>query len=176
MLFGSKVDGVFKYGVVSDYIYVIIGELVPGNRRSENLIVKLIEDHKDMFKNYEYVVIDSPPGTGVGLYSILRYSSHVIAVTEPTPLGVNDLSKFLMLVSKYGGDHMKVLVVINKYGIPGNSYEELRRVIKSKGLNSVEIPYSDDVFRSYLMGKPLIEVYQQSDVVKKLRKIIEFIK
>lgn len=172
---GEKIEGVFRYGTLDNNVDVIIGELAVGSRRSAALIVKLIERHKDMFEKYDYVIIDCPPGTGAGLYSIIRYATHIIAVTEPTPLGVNDLIKFLTLISKYKRNMEKVLVVVNKYGIPGNSYKNLNQIIKEKMLPHIKIPYSDLVLKTYMLRKPIVELHPHSIVSNELKKIIDFI-
>ena len=173
---GEKVEGLFKYGVLNDNIDIIVGELIPGNRRSAALIVRLIENHKDLFKKYKYIIVDSPPGSGVGLYSILKYATHIVAVTEPTPLGVNDLKKFLTLIDKYEWYNKKVLVVINKYGIPSNSYSDLEQIIKERGLLYVKIPYSKLVLKTYLLREPFVKLYSQTEVAEGLRRIVDFVK
>ncbi len=173
--YGEVVEGVFKYGRAGNGIDVVIGELVPGNRRSIVLVTKLIEEHRELFKKYSYVIIDSPPGSGGALYPIIKYSSHIIAVTEPTPLGVHDLRKFLTLMDKYGDDNKHLLVVINKYGLPSRSYSELEEIIRERDLPYVKVPYSDLVPKTYILGKPLASLYTRIELSKELDKIANFI-
>lgn len=172
---GRRVDGVVRYGREAGGADLIVGELAPGCRRTAALITRLIEDHKDVFKKYDYVVIDSPPGAGGSLYPIIRYADTVVAVTEPTPLGVSDLKKFLAMLEKYWQGRRQALVVINKYGLPSKSYRELEDLISEHGLRYVKIPYSDLVPASYVRRELIVATHPESEVSKSMNEIIRYI-
>ncbi len=169
---GRRVEGVVRYGRGEGGMDLIVGELTPGCRRSAALITKLIEEHKGVFRRYDYVVIDSPPGTGGGLYPIIKYADTVVAVTEPTPLGVSDLRKFLMMLKKYVQDRKYVLVVINKYGLPSKSYGELNNLIKDHGIPYVKIPYNDLVPTSYVRRELIVKTYPKSEVARSVEEVV----
>jgi len=173
---GERVEGLFKYGTIKDNgIDILVGELLPNSRKSILLITRLIEDHKSLFSNYEYVIIDSPPGSSIGLYPIIKYASHIIIVTEPTPLSVNDLKKVLTLIDKYKMKTTKILIAINKYGIPGGSYDDLNNIINTRSIPHIKIPYSNLVVETYLQCKPLVKLHPESTVTSKLKEIVNFI-
>ncbi|WFO75024.1 P-loop NTPase [Desulfurococcaceae archaeon MEX13E-LK6-19] len=172
---GERREGVFKYGIVDKGFDVIVGELEPGNRRSIVLITKLIEEHKKRFNNYDYVVIDSPPGTGAGLYSILRYATHIVAVTEPTPLGISDLTKFLKLIEAYK-ENTKTIIVVNKYGLSAKAYKTLEEIITQKRLPYIRIPYTKLVQESYTAGQPLILYNPDPNIISKIEELANLVK
>lgn len=172
---GRRVEGIVRYGRVEGGMDLIVGELTPGCRRTAALITKLIEEHKDIFRRYDYVVIDSPPGTGGSLYPIVKYADTIVAVTEPTPLGVSDLRKFLIMLEKHGRGTKHVLVVINKYGLPSKSYGELEHVIKKHGLPYVKIPYSDLVPKSYVRKELIVTKHPKSEVAKSIEEVVNHI-
>jgi len=170
---GESIEGLFKYGTTREGIAVIIGELVPGNKRSIVMVTRLIEEHLEVFKKYNYVIIDSPPGTSSILHPIIKYSTHVLVITEPTPLGVHDFKKFLKLVNKYC--NKKLLVIINKYGVPSRSYGEIEEFLRKQKLPYIRIPYSNIVFKSYVSREILATMYRGTEVYRQLEKIAEFI-
>ncbi|MHC1627646.1 MAG: P-loop NTPase [Candidatus Nezhaarchaeales archaeon] len=171
----AKIDGVFKYGSYGDKLDVVIGEIKPGNRRSGFMTTKLIEEHKHMYERYDYVVIDSPPGSGVALLSIIKHSDVVVAVTEPTPLGLSDLTKFLMLIDKYRKTTLKLIMAINKYDLPGGLSKPLEEIALEKGLPVVRLPYSEAVMKSYSERKPLVDLEPRSSLTQEIIKLSKMV-
>ena len=171
----EKIDGVFKYGSFNEKLSIIIGEIKPGNRRSGFMVTKLMEEHKHIYDQYDYVVIDSPPGSGIALLSIIKASNTIIAVTEPTPLGLSDLTKFLALIDKYGHPGTKLIMVINKYGLPGGHHKPLEDIASKRNMPLIKLPYSEDVMISYAEKKPLIDLNPSSPLAKGIAKLSKII-
>ncbi|RLE81634.1 MAG: hypothetical protein DRJ51_03450 [Thermoprotei archaeon] len=167
---GKRLDGFYKYYEPNTKLSLIAGELKPGNRRHNTLIAKLIEDHKDLFERYDFVVIDSPPGTAAGVYSTLEYADTIIAVVEPTPLGANDLRKFLTLVKMFGDK--KLVVVLNKYGIPGGCYEEISNIVTASKATLFTIPYNKLIIETYIHGDIFVKRHPRSSITSKFRKLV----
>ncbi len=138
-----------------DNIDLIEGELKPGEKRSYIVMTKILEDYRNLYKKYDYAIIDAPPGTGAGVYSILKNSNIHIIVTEATKLGFNDFMKIMKLIQeKVKSD--RLIVVINKYNLNieiSNQIEEYSRKFTEF---IVKIPYSDNIARYYMIGKPVV--------------------
>jgi len=55
-----------------DGLEVIIGELKPTTRRTPAMILKTLRYAEKRLEGYDYAIIDSPAGTGSGVYAIMR--------------------------------------------------------------------------------------------------------
>ena len=161
---GRKIGGWLRFYSSSSQLDVLIGELKAGNRKRNNVIVELILKVSEIAHNYEYIVVDSPPGVGAGILTILRYANLVLLVTEPTPLGLSDVEKFLELSEKV---KCKKLIIINKYGI-GGIEREIEFFASKNALEIVKIPYDDKLLKSYIKGSLIISNYPNSPSAKAL--------
>jgi len=147
---------------------VIYGELVPGNRQEGEVMERTLEFSKRYWDNYDYVIIDTPPGTGKGIMRAIEESDLILSVTEPTRLGLHDLKKLHSLVKKVGKYE---IVVLNKYGIPYGDYGEIENFVNSEGLKVYKIPYNDLAIRSYFEGKSMLEYGMKYETLKGFREI-----
>ncbi len=166
----TVIEGYIKYGkTTKDYnIDLIIGELKPGERRSYVIMSKLLEGHRELFSKYDNVIIDSPPGTGAGVFSVLRNSEKYIIVTEPTRLGIADLKKILQLIEEKFGNR-KVVIVVNKANLSPEGVEEIRKLCSRYTV--FEIPYSREIAEYYARGETVVDKVR--DVRKIFEKIVE---
>ena len=152
---------------------ILIGELLPGHRRSYIVITKLIEDNRELLDKYDYVVIDSPPGTGAGVFAILRNIDKIVVVTEPTPLGIADFTKLLKLL-KEKFSNKKIIVVINKSTLSEELCKKIEDICLKDSLTCIRIPYSRVVIESYVKGTPVLMYDKKdSDVISALNTIVE---
>ncbi len=145
----------------TEFFDVLVGELVPGHRRSYVIITKIVEGYRDLFNKYDVVVIDSPPGTGAGVFSILKNSDKVVVVTEPTPVGISDFVKLLKLLEKKFSNK-KTIVVINKSTLNEDLTKKIEDMCNRSSLPYVKIPYSETIVYSYVKGIPLM-IYEKTD-------------
>ncbi len=96
---------------------------------------------------YDFIIIDTAAGTHCDVISALVDCDYVLAITEPTPLGVHDLKLILGLLNKLG---TKYDVVLNRYD--GDDYlvkQALDKEILAK------VPYSKDIVDAYANAKPI---------------------
>ncbi len=155
---------------------LLVGELLPGHRRSFVVITRLIEDYKELFSRYENVIIDSPPGTGAGVFAILRNSDKVIIVTEPTPLGIADFTKLLKLIKRKFSEK-KGIVVINKSTLNRELCYKIREICLENSIEYVELPYSKSIVNCYVMGIPVIlHKDVEKEVVESIEHLVKFVK
>ncbi len=115
------------------------------------------------------VVADTGAGTGSSISTALHGSKLLVAVTEPTPLGLHDLEAILKVASRL---EIPVIVAINKAGIgPHDKHVELA---KHYGVEDVVlIPYSREAVDSYVKGIPVVEYAPDSGPAKALRSLVE---
>ena len=151
---GSRVVG-YTYrtevSLGSESLTLVTGVLREGEEHVIHTVLaakeRAIEEARDV------LIIDTAAGSGNNVTVAVEGSDLVIAVTEPTPLGLHDLKLILELVSKLG---IEALVVINKVGI--GPKDKIVDVIKNYGAKVVaEIPYSKDIIESYIKGAPLVK-------------------
>ncbi len=110
----------------------------------------------------DLLVIDTAAGTGNSISIALEGADLVIAVTEPTPLGVHDLEMILRLTSIMG---LETWVVLNRAGI--GPEEQVLNVVRKYGARlSVRVPYSKEVVDAYVAGRPLVVDNPDSEVAK----------
>ena len=161
---GKKVSGWLKFYNSSSQLDILVGELKAGNRKRNNVIVELMLKVSEIAHIYKYIVIDSPPGIGAGILTILKEANLVLLVTEPTPLGLSDVKKFLELSEKA---KCKKLIIINKYGI-GGIESDIEDFASKSALEVVKIPYDDKLIKSYMEGSLVVSSYPNSPSAKAL--------
>ena len=167
--------GVVKGYETEDGIDLVVGELQPTCKRSPVMILKTLNVVKDLIGKYEYIVMDAPPGADAGIYSIMDYSETILAVTEPTPLGLMDLKKIYRLYQKFFHGRKRFMVIINKYGLPGGSDQETRRFLEENGIAWTTIPYDDLIVRSYIAGELIVKTHPDSKAADSIRGVVKLL-
>ena len=167
--------GVVKGYETEDGIDLVVGELQPTCRRSPVMILKTLNVVKDLIGKYEYIVMDAPPGADAGIYSIMDYSETILAVTEPTPLGLMDLKKIYRLYQKFFHGRKRFMVIVNKYGLPGGSDQETRRFLEENGIAWTTIPYDDLIVRSYIAGELIVKTHPDSKAADSIREVVKLL-
>ncbi len=131
---------------------LISGELVPNQPVSEFVVNHLNEEIEKKRDSYSYVIIDTQAGTHCPVIAALEDADEVIAVTEPTPLGAHDLGIILQLLQIL---RKPSSIIINRSDIGDRSI--ICNLSDKYGSKIIaEIPYSDEIVRSYVKGKPII--------------------
>jgi len=155
-------------------INLIQGEVLPGVKQHTNVALRTMQYANRFFGNYDYVIIDSAPGTGANVWITLNEADISIAVTEPTPLGVSDLKRYLKLVEKVGKE---AIVVINRSDVEGGNKEIIYSLSKDnypiKGF--IEVPYDELLIKSYVSGKLVCELNPKASSCESIRRILDFL-
>jgi len=116
-------------------------------------------------------LIDTSAGSSNTVSTALYGSKLMVAVTEPTPLGLHDLEMILDVAEALG---IESWVVMNKAGI--GPEEKHMEVVKERGSRLVaRIPYSNELIDSYVRGKPIVEYRPESEAARALIKLAELI-
>lgn len=116
-------------------------------------------------------LIDTSAGTSNSISTAIDGSKLLIAVTEPTPLGLHDLELILRLAQKMG---VETWVVMNRSGL--GSEERHEKVVKSYGSEIVtRIPYSRRMVESYVRGEPIVLLHPNSEEAEALRELASMV-
>ncbi|WP_297498457.1 ATP-binding protein [Thermococcus sp.] len=129
---------------------LVTGKLKEGEERSMPLVVEAKKLARSV--PHELLLIDTAAGTGNTVSKAIEGSELLIAVTEPTPLGIHDTELILRL-----GRLMEIptWVVINRADL--GERERVYELAEEHGAEVVaEIPYSENIVRSYVEGKPAV--------------------
>lgn len=153
-------------------IDIIQGEVLAGVKQHSNVALKTIFYAKPLFNNYDYVVIDSAPGTGANVWITLVEADKAVAVTEPTPLGLSDLRRYLELVKKVGKE---AIVIINKANVKGGNKEAIYSLSNDRYpiREIIEVPYDEALIKSYVSGRPVTELFPNAPSSIAMREVLE---
>jgi MinD superfamily P-loop ATPase len=169
---GNKTVGRI-YRALGGSIDFIGGELRPNETRSAQVVTatKDLAYEQVSQEKYDVMVVDTPPGTHCNVVQGLRGADMALAVTEPTSLGIYDLDLILKLTSTLG---IQTRVIINKADIPGQNRMGVFEVAKRYGTDVVsEIPIDKRLFQSYVDGKPIVTLCQDSPAAEAIMKLAE---
>lgn len=164
---GEKVAGWIRFYSSLPQLNILIGVLKVGNRKRNNVITELMLRVDKVVDSYKYIIIDSPPGTGAGILTILRRADLALLVTEPTPLGLSDTEKFLELNKRV---KCRKLIIINKCGI-GGIERDIEDFATKNALKIIKIPYDDKLVKSYMESSLVVSNYPNSSSAKALMKL-----
>lgn len=125
-----------------------------GSGKVVNLIKEKTElDAKE--KNSEIILSDSAAGIGCPVIASIQGSDFIVAVTEPTPSGLNDLKRALETV-----EHFKIPygIIINKYDINPDFTKKIEKFLKEKNIPLLgKIPYNKKCVEALVNMKPVVE-------------------
>lgn len=167
---GYTYDTEVKLG---DGFRLITGMLREGEEHTPPAVLAAKE--RALSTKAEIHLVDTSAGTSNSVATAIDGSRLVIAVTEPTPLGLHDLELILQLTQSMG---VETWVVMNRAGLGPEDRHE--KVVKEYGSEIVaRIPYSRDVVESYVRGVPIVlskyhskeaEIFR--DLVSKLMEVL----
>ncbi|RLF87515.1 cobalamin biosynthesis protein CobQ, partial [Thermococci archaeon] len=129
---------------------LVTGKLLEGEERAMPIVTAAKKRAKSI--NRELLLVDTAAGTSNTVSKALEDSKLLIAVTEPTPLGLHDLALILELGRLMG---MEAWVVINRSDL--GKKERIEKMVQNYNAEIVaEIPYSEAIIRSYVKGEPIV--------------------
>ncbi len=171
ILEGQRLIG-HTYVTPTPYGFTLVtGRLREGEERSMPLVVAAKKKAQAVQKGLLF--IDTAAGTGNTVSKAVEFSDLLIAVTEPTPLGIHDTELILELGKLMG---MPTWVVINRADL--GEKERVYELAKKYGAEVVaEIPYSENIVRSYVEGRPIVLTdYPEAEIFEGLaEKVLKFL-
>ncbi len=119
-----------------------------------------------------FYLIDTSAGTSNTVATAMGGSKLLLAVTEPTPLGLHDLELILQLASQMS---IETWVVMNRSGL--GPEDEHDKIVKNYGSKIVtRIPYSRKIVESYVKGIPIVLSHPESKETSIFRKLAFMVK
>ncbi|ALM75127.1 nucleotide-binding protein [Thermococcus barophilus] len=150
ILEGKKLMG-HTYLTETPYGFQLVtGKLLEGEERAMPIVVAAKKRAKAL--NKELLIVDTAAGTSNTVSKALEDSQLIIAVTEPTPLGLHDLELILKLADIMG---IEAWVVINRSDL--GKKEDVKELARRYNARiTAEIPYSENIIKSYVEGRPIV--------------------
>ncbi|MGV1098947.1 nucleotide-binding protein [Thiovibrio sp. JS02] len=131
------------------------GELTPTAEESAE-VVKAVKSRA--FKeadDFDFLIVDTSPGTHCNVIFALAGADLVLAVTEPSPLGAHDLELILSLLDIFD---IPGRVIVNRL----ESAEEAESVADIAGNHAAPvravIPLDENLAQSYVAATPLVRM------------------
>ena len=139
------------------------GALQPGLAESAlvvNAVKKAAFAEADLF---DIILVDTAPGTHCNVIGALKGADHVLAVTEPTPLGAHDLELILSLLDMFA---VRASIVINRSDLPGQKEKTEKTDRAGSAPVAAEIKLDKDLLAGYLQGTPVVNLFPNSSAAK----------
>ncbi len=135
------------------------GALHPGLEESALVVTALKKRAFAEADNYDMILVDTSPGTHCNVIDALKGATHVLAVTEPTPLGGHDLDLILSLLDMF---KVSRTIFINRADLPGNMGEMQDVAAAHETQIETGLRLDDDMLTSYVEGVPVVEAFPDS--------------
>ncbi len=159
----------WKYTNDDTSLDLLTGMLNEGQEASQPIVRKLSEKINVLSNNYDHVIIDTAAGTGISVARALDRVDFALAVTEPTPMGLHDLTTILKLTAELG---IPRGVIVNRADLNMEYAKRISQVIEEfNGYYLGEIPYLRDVEKAYVRGIP--PVLFSEEIRRIFEKLVE---
>ncbi|HNT29341.1 MAG TPA: ATP-binding protein [bacterium] len=147
---GAKEIGTI-YSGKSGAVDLLSGELKVNEPASERIIQEMKQLVNQKKTAYDHVIIDTAAGTHCDVIAALEGVEHVLAVTEPTPLGAHDLELILELTAAM---RLPSSIIINRYE---EGRDDLIAPVAERHKIEIKarVPYSEEIVRSYARGESI---------------------
>ena len=145
--------------------------LKPAQENSGKLVSIIKEKARSIYDQggYHLMLVDGPPGTGCPVISALSGADAALVVTEPTVAGEHDLKRALASTAHFG---IKTFVCINKSDLYSEGVINIRKICKNKNIKILgEIPFDLAVPRAMVQGKPVTNLYPDSNASKAIEAL-----
>ena len=151
------------YKNVNGLLTLYTGALHPGLEESALVVTAVKKRVFSEADQFDCILVDTSPGTHCNVIDALKGSTHVLAVTEPTPLGAHDLDLILSLLDMF---KVSRTIFINRADLPGNMAEMQEVAAAHETQIETGLRLDDDLLASYVEGVPVVEAYPDSQAAK----------
>ena len=151
---------------IDDIVFTLVtGVLREGEEHTPPVV--LAARRRAMSLAEDLLLVDTSAGTANHVSIALEDSKLVLAVTEPTPLGLHDLELILELSSTLG---LESWVIVNRSTIGDVSkVEEVAQKYNARIV--AKIPYSREIVESYVKGVPIVKLYPNHPISQSLQAL-----
>jgi MinD superfamily P-loop ATPase len=139
-----------KYGFT-----IVSAQLGIGESGSGKVVTEVKKKAMDIAKDAEILLVDSAAGIGCPVIASVVGSDYVIAVTEPTPSGFEDMKRALKMVEHF---NIPYGIIINRHDINTEMTEEIVEFAKQNNIEILaKIPYDKSFVDALVKLTPIIE-------------------
>jgi MinD superfamily P-loop ATPase len=159
-----------KYG-----FSLVSGQLNVGSTGSGKVVSLIKEKAEKLSKeeNSKIILLDSAAGVGCPVIASIQGSDFVVAITEPTPSGLNDLKRALRTV-----EHFRIPygIIVNKYDLNKSFTKKIEKFIEKYKIPLLgKIPYDKKFVESLVNMRPISKTnfkYKElfEEVIEKIKK------
>ena len=163
------VDGEW-YVSETSYGPFVHARLGPGRPNSGKLVSLIRQKAQEIALqgNYEYVIIDGPPGMGCPVISTLSGVDLALITTEPTLSGIHDMDRVIQLANHFG---IKAAVCINKHDLNSRMCQEIEKYCLEKNIDMVgKVRFDRVVPESVSQCIPVVE-FSNNGVSEDIRRV-----
>jgi len=107
-------------------------------------------------RGIDLVLLDGPPGIGCPVHAALGGTDLAVAVTEPTPSGLHDLTRLLDLLSHF---KIRAGVLVNKWDLNPPLTDDIERASRERGAQLFgRVPFDGRVAWALAQGQTPLAV------------------
>jgi len=141
---------------------LIYGKTKLGSTTSGLLVSEVKQHATDLkeFNDANLIVIDGPPGIGCPVIATVSGLDYIVAITEPTPSGLHDLSRAIEMVNQF---NIPFGIVINKADLKSASQKQLNRYIEKAGYEILgRINFDLSIPKAMSYAEPVVDYAPES--------------
>lgn len=149
--------------------------LYPGAENSGKLVSHVREQARQeaVSKHIPFILVDGPPGIGCPVIASVTGASAVLVVTEPTPSGVHDLERVLVLSRHF---RIPAYVLINKADLSEAFCQRITECAIAQNAQVIgALPYSPVFTAAQLQGKSVLEAFPDSPEANQIRSMYDYL-
>ena len=157
----------------TDYGFrVVSAQLGIGQSGSGKVVTAVRRLAENMANDFEIMLIDAAAGIGCPVIASVTGVDFVVAVTEPTPSGFEDMKRALRMVKHF---NIPYGIIINRYDINSKKTMEIERFAKENNVQILAKILYDRQFVEALVNLTPIVVYNKKygqvfdDIANKLQ-------
>jgi len=127
----------------------------------------LSEKIREIRKNFDYILIDSPPSITIDTINIVRASNYVLIPVQPSPIDLLATIPFLDLVNK---EKKKSLIILNRVLPRAKLTDAMRIRLRYSGANIARNKVSSRVIfaETFNVGRGVIDLSVEKSVSKEI--------
>ena len=141
---------------------LIYGKTKLGSTTSGLLVSEVKQHATDLkeFNDANFILIDGPPGIGCPVIATVSGLDYIVAITEPTPSGLHDLSRAIEMVNQF---NIPFGIVINKADLKSASQKQLNRYIEKAGYEILgRINFDLSIPKAMSYAEPVVDYAPES--------------
>ena len=141
---------------------LIYGKTKLGSTTSGLLVSEVKQHATDLkeFNDANLILIDGPPGIGCPVIATVSGLDYIVAITEPTPSGLHDLSRAIEMVNQF---NIPFGIVINKADLKSASQKQLNRYIEKAGYEILgRINFDLSIPKAMSYAEPVVDYAPES--------------